>query len=41
MIVDRLKNKDEIKDEHRLKFVREKRKNDEAEQAFFALLPFE
>jgi len=41
MIVDQLDNKGEIKDEHRLKFVREKRQTDEAEQSVFALLPFE
>lgn len=41
MIVDRLKNKGEIKDEHRLKFVREKFRNGEAEQSLNALLPFE
>ncbi len=41
MIIDRLENKGEIKDEHRLKFVQQKRKNDETEQPIFALLPFE
>ncbi len=41
MIVNRLENKGEIKDEYRLKFVREKLGNGEAEQSFNALLPFE
>ncbi len=41
MIIDRLENRGEIKPEHRLKFVREKGKSEEAEQSVFALLPFE
>lgn len=41
MITERLENKGEIRDEHRLKFVREKQKSVEAEQSFFASLPFE
>ncbi len=41
MITDRLENKGEIKNEYRLKFIRDKEKNEEAEQSFSASLPFE
>lgn len=41
MIVERLENEGEIKNEHRLRFVREKQKTNEAKQSFSASLPFE